>query len=85
MRKLNPLLSVLLFIYWVCEYVELIDGISLLTKIFAGSFWAYGSSIQQITDNGYIMSGHTNFYGNDGYDVFLIKTDFQGNSESYAN
>ena len=51
------------------------------TRTFGGSNSDYGRSVQQVSDDGYILTGSTASFGNDSYDVWFIKTDAQGDEE----
>ncbi|MBW8051180.1 MAG: T9SS type A sorting domain-containing protein [Cytophagales bacterium] len=49
-------------------------------KTFGGDSSDIASSVQQTADGGYIIAGNTNSFGAGGQDVFLIKTDFNGDT-----
>ena len=47
---------------------------------FGGDSLDLGYSVQQTNDGGYVLTGSTNSYGNGDSDVYLIKTDGNGDS-----
>jgi len=54
------------------------NGDTIWTKTYGGNSWEEGYSVQQTSDQGFIISGHTNSFGLWG-GAYLIKTDISGN------
>jgi len=53
---------------------------TLWTKTIGGSGSDVGYSVQQTNDGGYIIAGGTNSFGAGDYDVYLVKTNLQGDT-----
>ena len=55
------------------------NGNIIWAKTYGGTNYDYAYSVQQTSDGGYIVAGLTTSFGASGYDIFLIKTDGNGN------
>jgi len=56
------------------------NGSSQWQKTFGGNRWDRGHSVQQTSDGGYTIAGQTRSFGEGLDDVYLIKTDPNGDS-----
>jgi hypothetical protein len=57
-----------------------IDGDTQWTRLYGGDDWDGGHSVLQTTDGGYIIVGSTHSFGAGGLDVYLLKTDANGDT-----
>jgi hypothetical protein len=56
------------------------QGDTLWTKTYGGSGGDDGKSVEQTNDGGYIITGSTSSFGNGSEDLYLIKTNSQGDT-----
>ena len=56
------------------------QGDTLWTRTYSGSGWAVGRSVQQTADGGFVVAGETNSSGTGSADLWLIRTDANGNT-----
>ena len=89
MNKTLLLIIPLLFLFVGCDDEK--EDTSIVTteetvvfvKTFGGSSYNWGWSVEQTTDGGFIITGYTESFGNGDWDVWLIKTDSEGNTVDF--
>lgn len=57
------------------------NGIKQWDKTFGGPLWDLANSVEITSDGGYIITGTTISYGAGAQDIWMIKTDSNGNEE----
>ncbi len=56
------------------------SGDTLWTRMYGGAFAERGQSVQQCEDGGFVVAGYTWSFGAGNYDVWLIRTDANGDT-----
>jgi len=56
------------------------DGTPLWEKTYGGSDWDRAHSMVQLADSGFVLVGDTYSYGNGNSDVFIVRTDKNGDT-----
>lgn len=54
-------------------------GNTMWSKTYGGIMSEVGRSVIQIPDSGYVVAGYGNSFGSGGYDVYILRTDKNGN------
>jgi hypothetical protein len=72
-------LGAIIILFWaICLFAQPPD--TLWSKTYGGYNQDYAFSIQPTSDGGYIITGLTSSFGAGGDDVYLVKTDANGNA-----
>ena len=56
------------------------DGDTLWTKTYGGTDYDFGYSVEECADSGFIIAGGTSSFGAGSYDVYLVRTDLDGDT-----
>ncbi|MCD6102046.1 MAG: T9SS type A sorting domain-containing protein, partial [Candidatus Cloacimonetes bacterium] len=76
----KTMLTIVLGLFIVSGVVAQEPGDTLWTRIYGGTDYDIGNSVQETTDGGYITVGYTRSFGAGNSDVWLIKTNVQGDT-----
>lgn len=68
-----------LFIFCIIQLAVICQPSVVFEKTFGGNSYDYGSCVQQTSDNGFIIVGDSWYNGAGMDDVYLVKTDSEGN------
>jgi len=67
------------FDFWLVKTYS--NGSKQWDRTFGGTSYDCILSVQQTSDDGYILAGYTESYGAGGHDFWLVKTDSEGNKQ----
>ena len=65
---------------WVLSFASRLDATISFERVYGGTNNDYGHSVQLTQDGGYIMVGETESFGVGDYDVYVIKTNANGDT-----
>jgi hypothetical protein len=79
---LNPFIPMVIAatIFPACPIMAQEPGDSLWTRVYGGEFNESTFSIRQTCDGGFVTAGYSYTFGPGGYDVYLLKTDANGDT-----
>ncbi|MDP8268912.1 MAG: T9SS type A sorting domain-containing protein [Candidatus Tenebribacter davisii] len=78
---MKKVILIMHFLLMVCTVLVAQAPDTLWTKTFGGIYYENANSVQQTNDGGYVITGRTQSYGLGMHDIWLIKTDENGNEE----